>query len=1025
MIPHKLTIQGIYSYQQRQTIDFTTLTQAGLFGIFGSVGSGKSTILEAISFALFGQSERLNARDNRNYNMMNLKSNELYIDFEFASGHDTYRFTVQGRRNTKKFEEVKKLDHMAYHLNNGEWTPISEESAPEITGLNYDNFHRTIIIPQGKFQEFLQLTAKDRTNMLRELFNLNKFELYRRVANLDRDNDFRLQNLQGQLENIGAIDPEEIGNLEKKQKATSTQLEKTTKQNNSLLEKIKTQEATRNLQNKLNENRENLNKLLEEKEKISALEKKLKEYETYNRLFRSALETSERLTKNRESTEKELKQAQEKHTKQKADYQKLNESFEKTRQTWQNRDKWLRETEELEKLTEIRKLNKEISKEKERQEKGSRMHLDNKEKLTKLKDSQANLKELLNEKKRALPDIKILADIRDWFSTFKQLNKEKAENTKYLNELKQQLNELNKQISAFPTDRNLKIPKTEKISPENIKSTITGEKEKLEKGKSNIEHVWHQLQVQQQLQKYAHELEEGKPCPLCGSEHHPVVLHTDDISSQLKSTQKEGENVDKRIRKLTEAETQLFRITDRLEALTKEQKKYNDSLELLETQIKQHREKFNWDGYSPVNENLLKEAFQKYETISKEVTTLEKQLEKTTTDIEYTETEKEKYQKILDDIERGILDKKSRANILSEQFNEVEPEKLAALSTDELANKASGLKKRYAQIDEQYKKEEIKLTDTAQKLDTLSGQIQSLEKQFKTTSSELQKTNEHIQNLLKEHNITDREYVNRVVFKEFDVDASRRHIEHYHQQVNTLNASIKQHQSELDGRTFDEKQYEETKKENQQLTKTIDDLNRSWGETNNTLTRLKKDQKKAEELKKEHDKTQERSDNLKMMKNLFKGGAFVNYISTVYLQELVRSANERFYRLTRQHLSLELTPDNSFQVRDFLNEGHVRSVKTLSGGQTFQASLSLALALADSIQKHTSTSGNFFFLDEGFGTLDRESLSIVFDTLKSLRHENRIVGVISHVEEMQQEIETYLQITNDEEIGSLVKSSWE
>jgi exonuclease SbcC len=108
-----------------------------------------------------------------------------------------------------------------------------------------------------------------------------------------------------------------------------------------------------------------------------------------------------------------------------------------------------------------------------------------------------------------------------------------------------------------------------------------------------------------------------------------------------------------------------------------------------------------------------------------------------------------------------------------------------------------------------------------------------------------------------------------------------------------------------------------------------------------------------------------------------------------------------------------------------MNDGHLRSVKTLSGGQTFQASLALALSLADSIHKLAGSSENFFFLDEGFGTLDKETLEIAFDTLKSLRKENRIVGVISHVEEMQAEIETYLKVTNDEEQGSVVKGSWE
>jgi exonuclease SbcC len=145
----------------------------------------------------------------------------------------------------------------------------------------------------------------------------------------------------------------------------------------------------------------------------------------------------------------------------------------------------------------------------------------------------------------------------------------------------------------------------------------------------------------------------------------------------------------------------------------------------------------------------------------------------------------------------------------------------------------------------------------------------------------------------------------------------------------------------------------------------------------------------------------------------------------MYLQNLVSSANERFYRLTRQHLKLELDPENNFRIRDYLNEGQWRNVKTLSGGQTFQASLCLALALADNIQQLNRGGQNFFFLDEGFGTLDRESLEMVFDTLKSLRKENRIVGVISHMEDLQQEISAWLNVSRDDEKGSLITPSWE
>ena len=115
---------------------------------------------------------------------------------------------------------------------------------------------------------------------------------------------------------------------------------------------------------------------------------------------------------------------------------------------------------------------------------------------------------------------------------------------------------------------------------------------------------------------------------------------------------------------------------------------------------------------------------------------------------------------------------------------------------------------------------------------------------------------------------------------------------------------------------------------------------------------------------------------------------------------------------------------NTFWVIDYLNGGKRRLLKTLSGGQTFQASLCLALALAEKVKSLNQSDQSFFFLDEGFGALDRNALRVVFETLKSLRHENRIVGIISHVEELQQEIGVYAKIELDPEKGSQVGYSF-
>src|SRR5699024_4790509 len=176
-------IEGIYSYQERQTINFEELTDSGLFGIFGATGSGKSSILEAISYALYGQTERLNSRDKRTYNMMNLKSDRAFIAFDFYNyENELYRATREFKRNTKNFEKIYTPEVVFYKYRNGTWEPLDHTDAQKIIGLSYDHFKRTIIIPQGQFREFLELTSAERTRMLKDIFQLQRYDLQDKVS---------------------------------------------------------------------------------------------------------------------------------------------------------------------------------------------------------------------------------------------------------------------------------------------------------------------------------------------------------------------------------------------------------------------------------------------------------------------------------------------------------------------------------------------------------------------------------------------------------------------------------------------------------------------------------------------------------------------------------------------------------------------------------------------------------------------------------------------------------------------------
>ncbi|MDA3948531.1 MAG: SMC family ATPase, partial [Spirochaeta sp.] len=205
----------------------------------------------------------------------------------------------------------------------------------------------------------------------------------------------------------------------------------------------------------------------------------------------------------------------------------------------------------------------------------------------------------------------------------------------------------------------------------------------------------------------------------------------------------------------------------------------------------------------------------------------------------------------------------------------------------------------------------------------------------------------------------------------------------------------------------------------------IQETDTAIGELTNRRSVLEGQRERRAALTAERDALAVRKANIDTLLRLFTGNRFVTFVAQVFLEQLVIVANDRFRRLTRNRLELVLRGDHEFEVIDFLNGGRRRSVKTLSGGQTFQAALCLALALVDSIDRAGgSDQPGFFFLDEGFGSLDEEALQDVFATLTDLRRENRIVGVISHVESLQQEIDAFLRVRIDQERGSEIVSGY-
>ena len=1023
MIPIKLTIQGLFSYQEKQSIDFQKLTEAHLFGIFGSVGSGKSSILDAITYALYGETERMNARDNRNYNMMNLKSDELFIEFDFSVGNGgtKYRSVVKGKRNRKRFDDVKTLDRSAYKNLDGVWEPIEIEQLQPIIGLSYENFKRTIIIPQGKFQEFLQLGNKDRTQMMKELFNLGKFELYYKTVALETKNNEQMQKLQGQLQQLGEVNPEQLEEAKIRMEMINEEIKQMISQLSLKQKEELDLNKLKELVAKLKEQQVHLEFLKTNEAEILKSEQLLKEYEyclvNYKNLFIRVDEVGRGVLQLEKSIADEdfiLKDS----TDQLSIFEK---EFVGLKADYEHRDLLKQQAGELVKIARIIELNAENHKISERVIKGTALCESSKEKIQNHKARQDRMVQELKALKSSLPDLAELSKVQNWFTIRKSLVAADLEFSKELDTIQKEINILNDQFIKSTedqlegSDQNLQMREVLELLLQKVLKT----KDSILVTDKNIEH----LLIRAKLEDYAANLEDGKPCPLCGSLSHPDILDSGDVmmalqrerDSKLKH-EESIESLDRLMVSLRQIETQLFLKHESAQKLKLKQVENQEKTEV-------HQALFIWPDYA--DELVLNKSFQSAGAIQQSIRLNDGELEKLSKEVDNEQKLLENYNKGLETIKEQQTINQSEIHLLTRQIEKLDLQAYILLSVEEVKQLSNSLLLKYSEIETAFLRTTTEITRLQKRRDESSGKLQVNRSMLLERQEEQIVVNDQINKLLSASDYTFTGQIKEILNQKIDIELEKKKIQDFRQQFQLSINQLSLLKVEIGGRIYSADDHQKLKEEVSKLNEIQAEKNRELGKTEGEIRKLSNDLDQQKEIRKCLDKIELRSEDIKTMKQLFKGSGFVNYVSSVHLHNLCLAANDRFYKLVRQKMSLEITQDNNFQVRDFLNGGKVRSVKTLSGGQTFQAALSLALSLADSIQQFTDSSQNFFFLDEGFGSLDKESLEVVFETLKSLRKENRIVGVISHVEEMQQEIDTHLRIVNDEETGSKVFRSWE
>lgn len=1011
MIPIKLTLEGLYSYQEKQVIDFTQLIEAGLFGIFGKVGSGKSSILEAISFGLYGESERLNSRDNRAYNMMNLKSDHAVIDFEFYNFADEkYRIRREFKRNSKRFEDVKRGDAVLYQWEGDEWIPLSHLNMDEIVGLSYDNFKRTVIIPQGQFREFIDLKGADRTRMMQQIFGLDRFDLTSRVKRIYGQTKESFDQLKGRLQGFATVTQETI---EEQQKILVDEQDKLEKAVNSF--KIENESYQQ-----LKAVKEDFESLVVKKEELAALneqlpdfqqkKKELERFELVEKTFATVLadaeNTSIKLTFKEEKNEKlttSVVQTQDM-------FSKVSKELEMVQLDFATLEQQKAECYELGLIKGIKEASLKNTENQEHFEKGIKFVNEVNQHFS---EAQVNLQQKeneLNQTKANRIDSNLIMDIEGWFKDFELLKKS--------------FEEVNQSIGKSTADLQQVQQDIQKLKLKNIdnwQAEISGYRNTFNKKQEQAEQELAHLRVSQQLTQYASDLHNGQACPLCGSLEHPHVLQGNDVSLAIANVERTLSDIKDKQTRLNVYESKAVALFDKYNFFLTQLEELKAKEQANQQAIQLHHSKFTWSIIEVGNKEQfvqLKETAnaiqQQVEVCENQYTLLQKEVEKlrhkadqAKTRLAELEVEKAKYESEIQSKSSQIVRLNLQAYLGLEESLITQEEEQRQLRIDNTEKKHNSLTKEFQEL--------------SPKLAALQSEQKGLVEEIAELKVSKEKLQKELEVLVHANGLNTLDEVKAILETQLDVKSGREAIQAFEVKLEVVKNNVVALEQKLEKVSFDKEKFEKQQEVIEELELEVKVLTESTAKLKGEVERLTKELAEKKDLLIEHDKVEKRLKNISVLDNMFKGAGFVNYVSGIYLKNLCDMANHRFHRLTNNQLSLQLNESNDFEIVDYLNNGKARSVKTLSGGQSFQVSLSLALALAESVQSLSKSNKNFFFIDEGFGTQDIDSVNIVFETLSNLHKENRIVGIISHVEELQERIPMSLTVVKDEEKGSVIE----
>ena len=918
MKPLKLTMSAFGSYAGKNVIDFTG-QQQGIFLITGDTGAGKTTIFDAITYALYNQT----SGGERNGNMMRSQyaqpETETYVELEFLYRGQTYRvrrnpdYKITKTLKNGKIREQKVPHSVELTLPDGTVFPEKKNATDakiiEILGLTADQFSQIVMIAQGDFLKLLYTKSDERKMIFSKLFRTDIYwKIQENLRRKSMEMDERIQ------ENDRAFEQEKsrIILLPESEELPLDELVE------RLRERLKDALKEQNLR----------------RANVEELNKKITKYEEINKLFRS-------LEKIRQTgKELEARQAESKERRQQI------ENARKADKVLVAEQQNLRQQQEVEQSAQaIAKMTETLANDQEMFESLK----------TQLQESEA-------KQKREAADIqkKMLA-LEQSFPSYEALQNARSEEQ----QAKKVWEDLGKtsEESFHKKEAGIAALKEQQKRQEQVveQTKKNWEQTSLSASESakHYEHMYEAF-LKEQAGILAENLSAGCPCPVCGSTIHPDPAKLSDHAV----TELEVEQA-KKTRAAAEEKRDLAYAA--FEAEKTEKQKLAQAVE---------KEEADFVLAQTIAKQQRKEAEQNYVSLQK----------------------------------------------IAEQIRE----KLVYPSLAEAKKQYAAMQKALEAAEQEIAKKRQKVSELAEAMNTLKGQKLAEEENQKTAKKLAVKTEKEYAKLLEKSGFVSEETYHLAILPERSRSKLEREEKEYESQCLRQQSEQKLLEKQVSGKTYTDttELNEQLKAEKQALKeaeKTYMELHTAYENDRSVLQNCAVYLEKGKKLESEDQVIKSLS---KTANGRLSGSAkidFETYIQRQYFKQIIHEANKRLLTMSNHQFILKLKEEANTGRKT--NEGldlsvyslvtdSERDVKTLSGGESFLAALAMALGLSDIVERSAGAiHPDMMFIDEGFGSLDAQSRQQAIEVLAELAGDSRMVGIISHVTELKEQIDRKLVVS--------------